>query len=293
MIGIIPSANNTYEVFGDFHSSDLVEGKLYYNDSKRLFYYSTKVKRSNPTTGYFPVWDGYNTYISNFSNEKYFDKDVVLPDVNNLAKSINNDVAKTVRYRQRLSDPGEKLKPPIDDEDNMFTQVIKGTICALELTKIEMIERSDDIPDRIIDSYYSALNKVTMMRMEKFHIWIDKILRCTYDLAVYKNGKKILSYSYAKDKIDSGIVKYNKIINKDDDPLKKIIKIIMVMENISKSSLKAEDIDDYTINNMMTIIHSNKLLSAQIFCRFMRMAGLSFVMNVYDQNNKVIFTYSE
>ena len=59
MVGIIPSSNKTFEIYGDFNSSNLVEGKLYYHPSdKRLYFYSLKEKRSNPNTGFFPVWDG-------------------------------------------------------------------------------------------------------------------------------------------------------------------------------------------------------------------------------------------
>lgn len=295
MIGIIPSSSNTYEVYGDFNSADLIEGKLYYNPTtKRLYYYSTTITRSNPKTGYFPIWNGSTIYESNFSNEKYFDKDVVTPDVNNLGKRINSDDAKTILYRQRLSDNTKKLKPPIVDEDNMFTQVVKGVISYMDITKVDLLEMSGGtLSDRIIDNYYSALTKVTMMRMEKFHLWMSAILKCHYKITVSNNGKTMLSYDWPIDKFDTGIVKFDKIVDTKDDPLKKIIKIIMVMNNITKTTLKSDDVDDYTINNMMTIIHSDKSLSAQIFCRFIRMAKLSFVMEIYNQQNQCIFTYSE
>lgn len=295
MIGIVPSSYNTYEVYGDFDSNDLVEGKLYYNQSdKRLYYYSKTLTRSNPQTGYFPIWNGSKIYESKNSNCKYFDKDAVTPDVNNLGKMINGDAAKTILYRQRLSDNIKQLKPQIVDEDNMFTQIVKGIICEMDITKVDLLELSGGvISDRIIESYYSSLMKVTMMRMDKFHLWMGSILKCHYTISVYRNKKNLLKYEWPKDNFDTGIVKFDTITSTADDPLKKIIKIIMIMNNIEKTTLKSDDVDDYTINNMMTIIHSNKSLSAQIFCRFMRMAKLSFVINVYDINNKHIFTYSE
>ena len=36
------------------------------------------------------------------------------------------------------------------------------------------------------------------------------------------------------------------------------------MENLTKEKLKSEEVDDYTINNMMTTISGNKSLSAQL-----------------------------
>ena len=67
----------------------------------------------------------------------------------------------------------------------------------------------------------------------------------------------------------------------------------MVMNNISKTTLKTEEVDDYTINNMMTVLNSNKSLSAQLFCRFMRMANFSFSVEVFNKKNEPMSSYKE
>lgn len=294
MIGMIPSASKTYEVYGDFNMTPLVEGKLYYHpDTKRLYYYSQTLKRSNPQSGYFPIWDGTKIYESKYSNTKYL-SDIIKPDISIMSKNINNEIARSIRYRQRLSENNKALNPSIDDEDNFFTQTIKSVIQKLNITKVDLLDMSSDIVnDRTIENYYSSLTKVTMMRLEKFHIWMDKILQMHYVVSVYREGKRVLSYSWPHDKFDTGLVKYDKAIDQSDDPFKKIVKILMVKENISKMSLKTEDVDDYTINNLMTTLHSNKSLSAQLFSRFIRMANLSFSLEVFNKKNELIFTYKE
>lgn len=294
MIGIIPSSNQTFEVFGDFTSKKLVEGKLYYDPKdKRVYYYSKKETRSNPTTGYYPVWDGRNVYISNFSNKKYFDKDVTKVDLESLSSTISKDKAAEILYKQRRSINDTILEPKIADEDNMFTQCVKGVITAKRLSMVDLQDMAaPKIPPRTIESYYGALIKISFMRLDKWNIWLDNILHVSYVLEVYKGSKKLLSYSHPSDEFDTGIVKYDNIIKTADDPFKKVIRILIVMENITKSMLRKTEVDDYTINNMMTTINGAKPLSAQLFSRFIRMAGLSYRVTLYDQGVQ-IFEYRE
>lgn len=295
MIGMIPSASSTYEVIGDFTSSDLIEGKVYYHpETKRLYFYSTTKKRSNPDTGYFPIWNGKDIFESKFSNEKYFDKDVVKPSIKKFSDNINKNVAEDVLYRQRLLENSKKLNPMINDEDNMFTQLVKGAINKLDITMVDLLDAAKGKMDqKMIENYYSSLVKVTMMRLDKFHVWMDVLLKLHYDITVYNDEKQLLKYSWPKDKFNTGIVKYTNIMRPNDDPYKKIVKILMVMENISKTSLRGDEVDDYTINNMMTTLNGNKPLSAQIFCRFIRMAKLSFDIELFDNEGKKIFEYRE
>lgn len=295
MIGIIPSASNTYEIYGSFDTDKPIEGKLYYDGNKRLFYYSTSEKRSSPKTGYFPIWDGNKTYLSRFSNEKYFDKNVVKPDISSMSANIDDNMAKKVIYRQRLSEYGDKLKPVISDEDNLFTQVVKGTILALNITKVDLGDMADSsiVTPKMIDNYYASLSKVTMMRMERFHIWMGSIFHMSYTINVFRGKKQLLDYTWPTNVFNTGIVKYDSIINNNDDPLKKIVKIMVLKENINKANFRKDDVDDYTVNNMITTIHGTKPLSAQIFCRFMRFAELKFTLSVYDKTNKLIFEYRD
>lgn len=293
MIGIVPTTTASFEVFGDFNSSELKEGKLYYDPKDgRLYFYSLNETRSNPATGYFPVWNGKNKFITQFSNKKYFEKDAIKMDIQTLSNNVSKQVAEDILYRQRRSVNDEILNPQLSDGDNMFTQCIKGVINAKKITMVDLIDMGSKIDQKIITSYYSALTKITFMRIDKFFIWIDSILHVGYELEVCKDDKKLISYSYPSNIFDTGIVKYNQIVNTKDDSFKKIVKIIMVMENITKDSLRSDSVDDYTINNMMTTLSGNKPLSAQLFSRFIRMANLSYTIKMID-NDKVIFEYKE
>lgn len=294
MIGIIPSTTKTFIVEGMFDDKPFEEGKLYVHPkSNRVYMYSIIEKRSNPKTGYFPIWDGSNALISKFSNEKYLDKDVTKTDIISLGANIDKDVAGNIRYNQRRSDNDDILEPQLLDGDNMFTQCIKGILNTKKLTMIDLVDMSSPkLSEKIISNYYSALTKITFMRLDKWNIWINVILHLKYTVIVYNDEKKLLSYDYPKDKFDTGIVKYDNIIKTKDDPFKKIIKILMIMENINKNSLRSKEVDDYTINNMLTTLNSNKALSSQLFSRFIRMANLSYDVKIFEKDN-LIFQYHE
>lgn len=294
MIGIVPSSSKTFEVYGDFNSKELVEGKLYYDPSNgQLYYYSTVETRSNPNTGFFPIWDGTNKLISLFSNEKYFDKDVINISIDDMCSNINKDMAEQILYNQRRSDNNDILQPKISDGDNMFTQCVKGVINVMEVSMIDLVDMSSPkLSQKQIENYYSALIKITFMRIDKWDIWINVILHVSYDINIFKGDKKLLTYKHPKNTFDTGDVTYDKIVKSKDDPYKKIVKILMSMENIQKADLKSDEVDDYTINNMITMLNSNKALSAQLFSRFIRMAGLSYQVLIY-KNEKQIFEFKE
>lgn len=295
MIGVVPTTNKSFEVEGDFESKDLKEGKLYYDKlDGRLYFYSTTETRSNPNTGYFPVWDGKKKYKSKFSNEKYFEKDALKLDLQTLSNSVNGTVAQDILYRQRRCTNDEILTPSLSDGDNMFTQCIKGVINKLQVTMVDLIDMgTPKLSEKIITSYYSALTKITFMRMDKWFIWLDQILHIGYEMEVFKDDKKLLYYSYPENVFDTGIVKYDKIIETNDDSFKKIVKILMIMENITKDSLRSDNVDDYTINNMMTTLSGNKPLSSQLFSRFIRMAKLTYTIRMLDKDKNVLFEFKE
>lgn len=294
MIGIIPGSTKTFEVMGDFSDTNPIEGKLYYNrQTGRLFMYSKYQTRSNPDTGFFPIWNGEKTFISGFSNEKYIEKDVTMMDVNQMSSSISPDTADQVRYRQRRCDNDKILEPSLSDGDNWFTQCIKGCITAKKLTMVDLVDMtSPPMEQSILENYYSALNKIAFMRIDKWKIWIDHILHLGYKISVSKDGEQLIEYSYPDNTYHVNGNECDDIIKEDIDSLKKIVKVVMKLKNIKKANLKADNVDDYTINNMLTTINGNKALSAQIFSRFMRMADMSYNIQMYDGND-MIFEYHE
>jgi hypothetical protein len=292
MIGIIPATSKTFEVYGMFNQSIPVENKLYVDPTdNRVYIYSLSEKRSNPNTGFFPIWDGKNKYVSKFSNEKYLDKDVIKMDMTSLVSKIDADTANKVLYLQRRAENNDILTPQIKESDNMFTQCIKGVFSVKQLTFVDLMDLSG-LDEKLITSYYSALTKIAFMRLERWTIWIDIIFHLDFSITVYKEEKKLLTYTHSSDKFDTGIVNYDNIAKTKDDFLKKIVKILMIMEGISKDNLRSDQIDDYTINNMMIILNTNKVLSSQLFSRFMSMAKLSYNVTLYEEG-KSIFEYSE
>lgn len=294
MIGIVPTTFKTFEVDGDITCSTPQEGKLYYDKKDgRLYYYSTKETRSKPDNGFFPIWNGKTRYISNFSNEKYIDKDVTKLDFESMSKTLDKDTANKIVYDRKRADAGDILNPIITDEDNMFTQCIKGTIIAKQLTMVDLTEmNTGNFSQRVIENYYQALNKISFMRLEKWYIWVDKILHVGYHVDVMKGDEIILGYTYPKNKFQMVTPACRSVLISDDDPFKKIIKMVMIKERIDKNDLKNDEVDDYTVNNMMTTLNTKKGLSAHLFSRFIQLSGLSYVIKIYDKN-KMIFEYKE
>lgn len=291
MIGIIPSVSKTYEVGGFIDKDKYVEGKLYVDSDGRLYMFSSKCRRPSPDTGYFPIYDGKNKYDSSFANKKYL-KDVTILDLDRISNTIDTEVANDVIIKRKRSEDLEILKPSITEEDNAFTQCVKGVILAKEVTLTDLcILANKRVPDNLIKNYYSALQRIAFMRTEKWNVWIDSILNLSYVLKVYKGNKLVVKYSHPEEKYEAGIIDYEAICQ-NKDPLQKIIQIVLVKLNINKNNLKAEDVDDYTINNLITAINSKKPISAQLFSRFIKIAELNYEILLYE-NKKMIFKYKE
>ena len=226
--------------------------------------------------------------MSKYSKEKYL-SDVIAWNVDKMISGIDADVANDIRYKQRISINGATLRPELGSSDNMFTQIIKSILYDKNMSIIDLIDISG-LSENIIESYYSALTKIAFMRLERWNIWINQIFKLSYKLTIRNSNRNLLIYDYPNNIFDCGD-EYPDIINSKDDPFKKAVKIIIEKENITKESLRSEEHDDYTINNIMSTITTNKTLSAQLFSRFMKMANLNYIMEMYE-DNKLIFTYN-
>lgn len=300
MIGIVPSQLKTFDVVGDFSVTDpKLEGNLYVDPTDgRLYMFSTSLTRSCPETGYFPIWDGENRMVTKFSNEKYLERDVIRTDLVSMSSAINGEKADQIRYQQLRSINENLLKPTISPGDNMFTQIIKALINLKGVTLIDLVYMSG-LSEKVIRNYYSALTKITFMRHDRWKIWLSQIFHLGYVITVKRqDGAQLVSYRYPDDTFDTGSVSYDSIVSSKADPFKKLVKVIMTMENISKADLRSDEVDDYTVNNMLTTINTDKSLSAQLFSRFIRMTGLGFRMELFERDpvteeDKVIFVYSE
>ena len=133
------------------------------------------------------------------------------------------------------------------------------------------------------------------MRMERWAVWIDTILHLHYEIIVMKDKKQVIKYNHPAGKFDTGVVNYDSIVQDKLDPFKKIVRILIVKENYSKTTLMQAnpDIDGYTVNNMFTTIISDKPFSAQLFSRFIKITGLEYNIKVYDKSNTLLVDYKE
>ena len=148
------------------------------------------------------------------------------------------------------------------------------------------------LSEHTVENFYNSLVSINMMRQEKWRVWIDIILQLTYSITVMKPPKRLLLYDSVTDKISTGVVDWDKAVSPKDDPLKRITKILIKMENITKSSLKRPEIDYYAVNNLFTSINGERDLSAELFSRFIHMANLSYTMVLY-KDGREIFVFTE
>jgi hypothetical protein len=131
------------------------------------------------------------------------------------------------------------------------------------------------------------------MRLEKWNIWVDVILKLKYILKVYRGDELLLTLEHPSDTFTTTDGKqYPKIAKRKCDVFKRAVLILMECANIDKKDLRADHIDDYTVNNMMTMLNGSKAMSSQLFSRFIHMAGLTYTVVMYD-DDKLIFEYKE
>lgn len=294
MVGVIPAASTTFEVISDFNTKSPKEGKLYWDpQTKIIYYYSTTENRSCPTTGYLPIWNGTSTIVTSKSRIKRYPEDVLTTSVESLSKTLNDSLAGRVKYLQRKMDQNKNLNPEITPQDNSFTQCIKGIIVKLGLSMTDLYDLSaGKLNEHTVENYYNSLVNINMMRQEKWKVWINTILHLTYSITVFRGDKQLLFYDSVTDTVNTGVVKWDSAVSPTDDPIKRITKILIQMENVTKESLRRPEISYYAVNNLFTAIYGSKDLSAQLFSRFIRMTGLSYTLVVY-KDGEEIFVFKE
>ena len=293
MIGIIPGSSKTFVVDGVFCENP-VEGNIYVEpSSRRLFMFSREFKRSCPENGFFPIWTGEGKIITQFSNSK-FESDVISLNLDSLSSSLTPEVAEQVVAEQKKHNSSNALEPVITNDDNLFTNCIKGIILERKLSLADLVEMaSPAINEKTIAIFYSSLIKTAFMRLDKWYTWVTSILHLSYKITVFDSDESIIvKYSFPEDTFE---VKEESLLQKvsdSDDSLKKIVKIIIALKGISKESFKDETTDEYTINNMFTIINSSKRMSGQIFSRFINFSGLSYEIQMFSDGD-LVYSFKE
>jgi len=277
-IGIFPSENKTFEVEGKI-CTNMVEGKLYYDENNQLFIYSTKYDRSCPDLGFFPIYNGKRKIITKFSIRKYYPNDIITVSLDDMSNAITKEKADEIIYNRKVSEMNYLLKPEIYETDNLFTQCIKSIINLMNINMIDLYNMNTSIPENIINNCYDSLLKIAFMRNHRWKIWINDIFKLNYIIKIYNNNEIILQH------------KYPDVIFGNKDLFKYIIKSLIEKLNINKLDLHCNELDDYTINNMFSAL-KGKQLSAQIFSRFMLLMNLSYEIEFY-KNKELIFIYKQ
>ena len=292
MIGLVKGIERVYSVNGYF-CDGMKEGEIYVDpSSKRLFMYSTKLKRSSVENSFFPIWDGKNKIITKFSNNKTVD-DIISMDIGEMSRRVDKVLSDKIISEQKKCNNSDPLNPVIGKNDNLFTKCIKGVLIQEGYSLPDLVEMSyPKLDEKGIMVYYSSLVKTAFMRLDKWNVWLLNILHLGYKITVLdEDQNEIIAYEFPLNEFS--------VVDEDvlekcpcSDPLKRIVKVIIYLKNITKDQFKEESIDEYTVNNLFTVISSDKKMSGQIFSRFLAFANMSYRVDII-RDGEVIYSLSE
>lgn len=292
MIGLVKGIDQVHQVSGYFCDRPN-EGDIYVDpETKRLFIYLPNETRSSIRFSYFPIWNGKKKIITKFSNYKTID-DVISMDISEMSRSVNKEIADKIVDELKKCNDSSPLNPVIGKDDNLFTKCVKGVLIEKGYSLPDLVEMSYPLlNEKAVMIYYLSLIKTAFMRLDKWNVWLLNILHLKYKLTILdENGNEIISYNYPENEfgiIDDDLLEKIKC----NDPLKRIVKILIDLKGITKEHFKEESIDEYTVNNLFTVITSNKSMSGQIFSRFILFAGLSYRVDMIE-NDEIIYSLTE
>lgn len=292
MLGIVKGIGQIYSV-NDYFCDNPNEGDIYVDpETKRLFIYLKNDIHPSIKYSFFPVWNGKEKFVFKSSNYKTID-DVICMDINQMSQKINKELAEKIIAEQKKCNNSIPLNPVIGKNDNLFTKCIKGILIQEGYSLPDLVEMSyPKLDEKAIMVYYSSLVKTAFMRLNKWNVWLLNILHLGYKLTVLdENQTEIIAYEFPLNEFS--------VIDEDildqfpcNDPLKRIVKILIYLKDITKEQFKEDDIDEYTINNLFTVINSDKIMSGQIFSRFILFANLSYRIDILS-GDEIIYSLSE
>lgn len=213
-----------------------------------------------------------NSYMTNFKNG------------HNLAKGLED----------KMKNTGETYVPTIKDTDDVLTRMMKLMIIDLKVVLNNYRDKTDK--EYSIDNLRSALNGTTLnMTITKFLSWCN-ILGLEWKFEIFDDpdldvphpyplGEKIyISHDHDLD-IDFGPSQpgiFCVPLNKDDDPLKKLVKVAVWKKHMVLSEYKDKGSTPHLLNNMRSALKRKSKMMITYFIFWAEILGFTYNFELYD-----------
>ena len=204
-------------------------------------------------------------------------------------------------------------RPRGTSPDGVFAPELKATDDALTRTMKKMITHKKIIPSEYrstmgkeysFDNMRSALAGSTLnMTISKFLAWCN-LLGLEWEFLVYDNGldkinplNEVIKISTHDDiececgEPERGIFKVP--IEEIDDPLKKLIKCVIIKKHLNINDYKDKGSTPYLLNNMRSALKSKSKMMMPYFVSWCEILGLHFVLRIINPTDGTTFEADE
>lgn len=202
----------------------------------------------------------------------------------NLAKGLES----------KMKNTGEVYVPVIKDTDDVLTRMMKLMIIDKKVILSQYKDKTEK--DYNVDNLRSALNGTTLnMTISKFLDWC-KLLGLEWKFEIFDDPLLIEPHPYPLGErvtiahnqdlhvemgpSEPGIFRVE--INKNDDPLKKLVKYAVWKKRMILSEYKDKGSTPHLLNNMRSALKRNSKMMINYFCFWCEILGITYNFELYD-----------
>lgn len=207
----------------------------------------------------------------------------------------------TLQTVNNITVSGDVFMPEFKPDDDPFEKVVKSMLHHLKVvlnSKKGTVEKG-----HVIDNLRSALNGATKnMSITKFLLW-NKVLATTWDIHVWDASDDIKQEHCLKDEIwlssDRDIDKeiepttdksiFVVPLEKEDDPLKKLIKLVLDEMRINPKDYESKSNSAHLINNLKSALKSKQKMTLLYFITWCELLDIAYSIKMTDPNTGVYF----
>lgn len=210
--------------------------------------------------------------------------------------NIGNNIAKDNQSKMVTS--GETYVPELKDSDDALTRIMKLMIIHKKLILNNYRDNCDK--KYSLDNIRSAINGATInMTITRFLTWCD-LLHLDWEFHLFDNGTdpinplpydlKIspsnpLTCDYGDE--EKGI--YKVPLSEDDDPLKRIIKVAIILKHINLNNYRDKGSTPHLINNMRSALKRKSKMMIPYFIYWCEILGMDYLFRVIDPVDGTVF----
>lgn len=210
--------------------------------------------------------------------------------------SIGNNIAKN--NQSKITTTGETYTPELKDGDDALTRIMKLMIIHKKL----VLNNYRDSCDKkySLDNIRSAINGATNnMTITRFLTWCN-LLGLEWEFCLFDSGTDLihplpvdlrisssspLTCDYGED--EKGI--YKVPLSDKDDPLKRLIKVALIMKHVNLNEYKDKGSTPHLINNMRSALKRDSKMMIPYFMYWCEILGMTYLFRVIDPSDGTVF----